>query len=144
MKEFSTGRTIHLKNIGTFANTPIGTRFYNFVRDIATPEYELIDKKYFFRYLDVDCPIGDPNRIIEEIEIERYRLGESGLLSAYCDQWDGEYVIKSTIKNINTGEIFVDEISWHNSCDDGLAEWSSTDENEAFELADWYFKSTYK
>ena len=142
MKEFSTGRTIHLKNIGTFANTPIGTHFYNFVRDIATPEYELIDKKYFFRYLDVDCPIGDPNRIIEEIEIERHELGDSSWYST-CEQWDGEYVIKSTIKNINTGEIFVDEISWHNGCDDGLAEWSSTDENEAFELADWYFKKLY-
>ncbi len=143
MKEFSTGHTIHLKNIGTFANTPIGTHFYNFVRDIATPEYELIDKKFFIRVLDVDCPVGDPNRIIEEIEIERYRLGESGLLSSYCDQWDGEYVIKSIIKNINTGEIFVDEISWCRGCDDGIAEWSSTDENEAFELADWYFKKNY-
>lgn len=69
---------------------------------------------------------------------------DSAAFLAFTSDDGGQAIIVLTIKNLETGEIFED-ISEHNDEDynSEFIEWSSKDENDAFELADWYFKTKY-
>lgn len=156
MKVFNTGRTIRLNNIESFEKVEIGSTFFNFTKDISTPQYELIDKKFYLLVLDDDEPNhnkNNPDYVIEKVEIKPEDWFKSkydahnkyDIEDEYCgDRWDSEFVIESTIKNLSTGETFIDceyERNWNAFVSDDLAEWSAFDENEAFELADWYYKT---
>jgi hypothetical protein len=155
MKVFNTGRTIRLNNIESFEKVEIGATFFNFTKDISRPQYELIDKKFYLLVLDDDEPNHDkdnPDYVIRKIEIKsedwfksRYdAYNKYNIEAKYCgDRFDGEFVIESTIKNLSTGETFINceyERNLNAFVSDDLAEWSAFDENEAFELADWYYK----
>ena len=73
MKIFNTSRTIRLNNIESFEKVKIGSTFFNFTKDISTPRYELIDKKFYLLVLDDDEPNhnrDNPNYIIEKVEIK--------------------------------------------------------------------------
>lgn len=158
MKEFNTGRTIRLNNIESFEKVEIGSTFFNFTKDISTPRYELIDKKFYLLVLDDEEPNHDknnPDYVIEKVEIKiedwfkpKYDgYDKYDIEDGYCGyRWEGEFVIESTIKNLSTNEIFINceyERNWDAFVSDDLAEWSAFDENEAFELADWYYKKQY-
>lgn len=158
MKVFNTGKTISLKNIESFEKVEIGTTFFNFTKDISTPKYELVDKKFYLLVLDDDEPNHDkdnPDYVIEKVEIKpedwfksKYEgYDKYDIEDGYCgDRWEGEFVIESTIKNLSTNEIFINceyERNWNAFISDDLAEWSAFNENEAFELADWYYKKQY-
>lgn len=158
MKVFNTGKTIRLNNIESFEKVEIGTTFFNFTKDISTPKYELIDKKFYLLVLDDGEPNYDkdnPDYVIEKVEISQADWFKSkydacnkyDIEDDYCgDRWEGEFVIESTIKNLSTGDTFVNceyERNWNAFICDDLAEWSAYDENEAFELADWYYKIQY-
>lgn len=158
MKEFRTGTIIRLHNLESFEKIQIGTKFFNYTRDISTPEYELIDKKFYLLLIDDDEPNHDkdnPDYVFNKIEIspedwfksEYDAHNKYDIEDAYCgDRWYSTFVIESTIKNLSTGETFINN-EYDRLCDvfenDDLAEWSSLDNNEAFELADWYFKKLY-
>ena len=155
MKVFNTGRTIRLNNIGSFEKVEIGSTFFNFTKDISTPQYELIDKKFYLLVLDDEEPNhnkNDTNYVIEKVEIKPEDWFKSkydahnkyDIRDSYCgDRWEAEFVIESTIKNLSTNEIFINyeyENNWNAFISDDLSEWSAYDENDAFELADWYYK----
>lgn len=78
------------------------------------------------------------------VEVSRDDFKDTGLFLAVTSDDGGQAIIVLTIKNLETGEIFED-ISEHNGKDynSEFIEWSSKDENDAFDLANWYFKTKY-
>ena len=73
MKVFNIGRTIRLNNIESFEKVEIGSTFFNFTKDISTPQYELIDKKFYLLVLDDEEPNhnkDNPNYVIRKVEID--------------------------------------------------------------------------
>ena len=146
MKEFRTGKTIRLRNIeDSYYDLNIGDVFYNFVKDIATPKYEVVDKKYIFRSVDPDDIDENGNMYTyNPVEVSKEEFKDTDLFLAVTSDDGGQAIIVLTIKNLETGEIFED-ISEHNGGDynSEFIEWSSKNENDAFELADWYFKTKY-
>jgi len=147
MKTFQTGKTIRLHNIeDSYWDLNVGDIFYNFVKDIATPKYEVLDKKYIFRSVDPDDIDENGNMYTyNPVEVSKDDFKDTGLFLAVTSDDGGEAIIVLTIKNIETGEIFEDISEEHNGGDynSEFIEWSSKDENDAFELADWYFKTKY-
>ena len=147
MKEFRTGKTIRLHNIeDSYWDLNTGDIFYNFVKDIATPKYEVLDKKYIFRSVDPDDIDENGNMYTyNPVEVSKDEFKDTALFLAVTSDDGGEAIIVLTIKNIETGEIFEDISEEHNGGDynSEFIEWSSKDENAAFELADWYFKTKY-
>ena len=91
MKVFNIGRTIRLNNIESFEKVEIGSTFFNFTKDISTPQYELIDKKFYLLVLD-DEELGhnkdNPNYVIRKVEIDP----EDWFKSKYdaCNKYDIE------------------------------------------------------
>ncbi len=146
MKIFQTGKTIRLHNIeDSYWELNIGDIFYNFVKDIATPKYEVLDKKYIFRSVDPDDIDENGNMYTyNPVEVSKDDFKDTGLFLAVTSDDGGQAIIVLTIKNLETGETFED-ISEHNEkgYSSEFIEWSSKDENDAFELADWYFKTKY-
>ncbi len=146
MKIFQTGKTIRLHNIeDSYWELNIGDIFYNFVKDIATPKYEVLDKKYIFHSVDPDDIDENGNMYTyNPVEVSKDEFKDTGLFLAVTSDDGGEAIIVLTIKNLETGETFED-ISEHNEkgYSSEFIEWSSKDENDAFELADWYFKTKY-
>lgn len=146
MKEFRTGKTIRLRNIeDSYWDLNVGDIFYNFVKDIATPKYEVVDKKYIFRSVDPD-DIDENGNVYtyNPVEVSKDDFKDIALFLAVTSDDGGQKIIILTIKNLATGEIFED-ISEHNGekYNSEFIEWSSKDENDAFDLADWYFKTEY-
>ena len=94
----------------------------------------------------------DPDDIDENVNVYTYNpvevskddFKDTVLFLAVTSDDGGQKIIVLTIKNLETGEIFED-ISEHNGEDynSEFIEWSSKDENDAFKLADWYFKTKY-
>ena len=146
MKKFQTGKTIRLHNIeDSYWDLNVGDIFYNFVKDIATPKYEVLNKKYIFRSVDPDDIDENGNMYTyNPVEVSKDEFKDTGLFLAVTYDDDGEAIIVLTIKNLETGETFED-ISKRNEegYNSEFIEWSSKDENDAFELADWYFKTKY-
>ncbi len=146
MKIFQTGKTIRLHNIeDSYWELNIGDIFYNFVKDIATPKYEVLDKKYIFHSVDPDDIDENGNMYTyNPVEVSKDDFKDTGLFLAVTSDDGGQAIIVLTIKNLETGETFED-ISEHNEkgYSSEFIEWSSKDENDAFELADWYFKTKY-
>lgn len=144
MKIFQIGKQIKLDNIDdVYYQIHIGDHFYNFTRDIEHPEYEVINIRYIFYSVDWDeiSENGKSYRFNPR-EVNRNDYNDAG---SFCDlTWDdgGIRIIELTIKNILTGEIFIDE--QENDYSSDFMEWSSKNENDAFDLADWYFKTKYK
>ena len=143
MKTVNTGTTIELQNIDdVYYQIHVGDHFYNFTRDIEHPEYEVINIRYIFYSVDWD-EIGENGKSyrFNPQEVNKHDYNDAG---AFCDlTWDdgGIRIIELTIKNISTGEIFIDEQENEYSSD--FMEWSSKNESDAFNLADLYFKSKY-
>ena len=146
MKTFQTGKTIRLHNIeDSYWELNVGDIFYNFVKDIATPKYEVLDKKYIFRSVDPDDIDENGNMYTyNPVEVTKDEFKDISLFLAVTSDDGGEEIIILTIKNLETGETFED-ISEHNGkgYSSEFIEWSSKNENDAFDLADWYFKTKY-
>ena len=146
MKIFQTGKTIRLNNIeDSYYDLNVGDVFYNFIKDIATPKYEILDKKYIFRSVDPDDIDENGNmHTYNPVEVSKDDFKDTALFLAVTSDDGGQKIIVLTIKNLETGETFED-ISEHNGKDynSEFIEWSSKDENDAFDLADWYFKTKY-
>ncbi len=146
MKTFQTGKTIRLHNIeDSYWDLNVGDIFYNFVKDIATPKYEVLDKKYIFHSVDPDDIDENGNMYTyNPVEVSKDDFKDTGLFLAVTSDDGGQAIIVLTIKNLETGETFED-ISEHNEkgYSSEFIEWSSKDENDAFNLADWYFKTKY-
>ena len=147
MKVFNTGRTIRLNNIGSFVKVEIGSTFFNFTKDISTPQYELIDKKFYLLVLDDEESVhnkNNPNYVRRKVEIDSEDWFKSkydaydkyDIEDDYCDnRYYGEFVIESTIKNLSTRETFINceyERNLDAFINDDLSEWSAYDENEVF------------
>ena len=156
MKTFQIGRTVILNNIESFENVAIGTTFFNFTKDISTPQYKVIDKKFYLLVEDDDAvnhDITNHDYLIDKIEIntedwfksDYESHNKADIKEEYCgDRWDGEFLIETTIQNLQTNEIIlISEFEYTKNDDisNEYIEWSAYDENEAFELADLYDKS---
>jgi hypothetical protein len=144
MKVINTGKIIKLTNIDdVYSQINIGDHFYNFVRDIVNNEYEVINIKYIFYSID-------PDDIDENGKMHRYSPKEvskkdfidPGMFCGLTGDDGGISIIELTIKNVSTGEIFIDESEDEYSSN--FMEWSSKNYNDAFDLADLYFKTFVK
>lgn len=145
MKTFQTGKTIRLNNIeDSYWDLNVGDIFYNFVKDIATPKYEVIDKKYIFRSVDPDDIDENGNMYTyNPVEVSKDEFKDTALFLAVTSDDGGQAIIVLTIKNLETGETFEDISEHHGeNYNSKFIEWSSKDENDAFDLADWYLCKT--
>jgi hypothetical protein len=108
MKTFQTGKTIRLYNIeDSYWDLNVGDIFYNFVKDIATPKYEVLDKKYIFRSVDPDDIDENGNMYTyNPVEVSKDDFKDTGLFLAVTSDDGGQAIIVLTIKNLETGEIF--------------------------------------
>lgn len=145
MKTFQTGKTIRLNNIeDSYWDLNVGDIFYNFVKDIATPKYEVLDKKYIFRSVDPDDIDENGNMYTyNPVEVSKDEFKDTALFLAVTSDDGGQAIIVLTIKNLETGETFEDISEHHGeNYNSKFIEWSSKDENDAFDLADWYLCKT--
>ena len=145
MKTFQTGKTIRLNNIeDSYWDLNVGDIFYNFVKDIATPKYEVLDKKYIFRSVDPDDIDENGNMYTyNPVEVSKDEFKDTALFLAVTSNDGGQAIIVLTIKNLETGETFEDISEHHGeNYNSKFIEWSSKDENDAFDLADWYLCKT--
>lgn len=133
MKIIHTGKTIKLDNIDdVYSQINIGDHFYNFVRDIVNNEYEVIDIKYLFYSID------DDGSRYDEVEVSYDQYDDVDAFLALTSDFSAMKVIRLIIKNVATSEIFEDDQEKGWSSD--FMEWSSKYEDDAFDLADLYFK----
>lgn len=145
MKTFQTGKTIRLNNIeDSYWDLNVGDIFYNFVKDIATPKYEVLDKKYIFRSVDpYDIDENGNMYTYNPVEVSKDEFKDTALFLAVTSDDGGQAIIVLTIKNLETGETFEDISEHHGeNYNSKFIEWSSKDENDAFDLADWYLCKT--
>lgn len=155
MKSFQTGNTIKLRNIDDIKDLSIGESFFNYIRDIAHPTYRLLELKYVFRGYECDNPCKENSKeynytIIEEVSKEKFYDRYDDYFTCFYEQYELNYccekAVIAIIKNIETGEIFEDVQEKHvdeYSCvqfRSEFIEWSSKNEGDAFDLADWWFK----
>ena len=119
-----------------YSQLHIGDHFFNFIRDIEHYEYEVIGIKYLFYSID------DDDTRYGEVEVNYDDYDDVDAFLALTSEFAATKVIRLTIKNVATGEIFEDDQDGSYSSD--FIEWSSFDEKEAFDLADLYYKTSYK
>lgn len=141
MKIINTGKIIKLTNIdNVYSQINIGDHFYNFVKDIENNEYEVINIKYIFYSIDPDDIDENGNMYrYSPKEVSKKDFLDSGMFCELTCDDGGISIIELTIKNVSTGEIFIDESE--DGCSSNFMEWSSKNENDAFDLADLYFKN---
>ena len=75
-------------------------------------------------------------------EVSKKDFKDASMFCGLTGDDGGISIIELTIKNVSTGEIFIDESEDEYSSN--FMEWSSKNYNDAFDLADLFFKTFVK